>query len=99
VTGQTPEPFVTADAIAEHLNVKRRQVLEMRRKGIIPAHPLGTGKHRKVWRYRISEVDAAISSGARKPSASDGEGDLAGHSTRRTMPVGSSRSQWRNSNG
>jgi helix-turn-helix protein len=91
MTGQTSEPFVTADDVAEHLKVKRRQVLEMRRKGIIPAHPLGTGKHRKVWRYRISEVDAAVLSGARKPSASNEEGDLAGSTTRRTMPVGSPR--------
>jgi hypothetical protein len=93
VTGQTPEPFVTADDVAAYLSVKRRQVLEMRKKGIIPAHPLGTGKRRKVWRYRISEVDAAVSSGARKPSASNEEGDLAENPTRRTMPVGSPRSR------
>ena len=93
MTEQSPEPFVTADDIAEHLKVKRRQVLEMRRKGIIPAHPLGTGKRRKVWRYRISEVDAAIASGARKPSASDGEGDLAENPTRRTIPGGSPSSR------
>jgi hypothetical protein len=99
VTEQTPEPFVTADDVAAHLKVERRQVLEMRRMGIIPAHPLGTGKRRKVWRYKISEVDAAVSSGARKPSASDGEGGLAEKSSQRTIPVGSPRGQWRNSNG
>jgi helix-turn-helix protein len=91
VTGQTPEPFVTADDVAAHLKFKRRQVLAMRRKGIIPAHPLGTGKRRKVWRYRISEVDAAVSLDARKPSASDGEGDLAEKSSQRTIPGGSAR--------
>ena len=89
MTVLTLEPFVTADDVAAHLKVRRRQVLEMRRKGIIPAHPLGTGKRRKVWRYRISEVVAAIASGARKPSASDGEGDLAENPTRRTIPGGS----------
>jgi hypothetical protein len=93
VTGQTPEPFVTADDVAAHLKITRRQVLEMTRKGIIPAYPLGVGQSRRMWRYRISEVDAAVSSGARKPSASNEEGDLAENPTRRTMPVGSPRSR------
>ena len=96
MTGQTPEPFVTADDVAAHLKITRRQVLEMTRKGIIPAHPLGIGEHRKVWRYRLSEVDAAVTVDARKPSASDGADDLAENPTRRTMPVGSPRGQkWR----
>ena len=67
----TPEPFVTAEDIAEHLKITRRQALAMARKQIIPAHPLGTGKHRRVWRYKISEVDSVIGSGAHKPSTSN----------------------------
>ena len=43
----TPERFVTADDVAEHLKITRRQVLEMTRRGIIPAYPLGC--------WRVSE--------------------------------------------
>ena len=89
----TPEPFVTADDVAEHLKVTRRQVLEMTRKGLIPAHPLGTGERRRVWRYKISEVDAAVASGTRKPSSSDEDAALAQRLIQRTIPVGSPRSQ------
>jgi excisionase family DNA binding protein len=85
----TPEPFVTADDIAEYLKIKRRQVLEMTRKGIIPAHTLGTGEHRKVWRYRLSEVDAAVASGTRQPPTPGEDGALAQKFPQRTMPVGS----------
>lgn len=89
----TPEPFVPADDLALHLKITRRQVLEMTRRGLIPAYPLGVGEHRKVWRYKISEVEAAIASGVRKPSVSPKEGALAGAPSQRTMPVGSPRSQ------
>jgi excisionase family DNA binding protein len=89
----TPEPFVTADDIAEHLKVTRRQVLEMARKGLIPAYPLGVGEHRRVWRYKISEVDAAIAAGTRKRSTSNEVGALAQMPAQRTMSVGSPRSQ------
>jgi hypothetical protein len=37
---------------------------------IIPAHPLGTGEHRRIWRYKISEVDSTLGSGAHRPSKS-----------------------------
>jgi len=89
----TAEPYVTADDIAEHLKITRRQALEMTRKGIIPAHPLGTGEHRRVWRYKISEVEGAIASGTRKPSASHEARAGAVMAAQRTMPVGSPRSQ------
>lgn len=88
-----PEPFVTADDIAAYLKVTRRQALEMTRKGHIPAHPLGTGEHRRVWRYKISEVDDAITSGIRKSVGSQKGDGLAHKGTQRTMPVGSLRSQ------
>ena len=89
----TPERFVTADEVAEHLKITRRQVLEMTRRGIIPAYPLGVGECRRVWRYKISEVEAAISSGTRKPSTTSENGVLAGMPAPRTMPDGSPRSQ------
>jgi excisionase family DNA binding protein len=89
----TPEPYVTADDVAEHLKITRRQVLEMTRRGIIPAYPLGVGQYRRVWRFKISEVDAAIASGIRKPSATNEDSVLAETPARRTMPVGSPRGQ------
>src|ERR1700730_5153140 len=63
--GAQPEPFVDADAVAAFLSIKRRQVLELARSGRIPAHPL-LGSRRKVWRFRLSEVDAAVVSGIRQ---------------------------------
>ena len=89
----TPEPYVTADDVAEHLKITRRQVLEMTRRGIIPAYPLGVGECRKVWRFKISEVESAIASGTRKPSASHEDKVLADIPARRTMRDGSPRSQ------
>ena len=94
-----PERFVTADDLAAHLKITRRQVLEMTRRGIIPAHPLGVGEHRKVWRYKISEVEAAIASGVRMPASPARNDSLARRSGDGTIPPGSSPSQRRKSNG
>lgn len=91
-----PEHFIDASTLAEHLNVTRRQVLEMTRRGVIPGHPLGVGSSRRVWRYKISEVEHAIGSGTRKPPTSMTESGLAASATPSTMPVGSSRSLRRN---
>jgi hypothetical protein len=54
-----PEPFVDAHRAAEFLFLTPRRVLELARKGRIPAHPLGDGV-RKVWRFRLSELAAAM---------------------------------------
>lgn len=97
--GTEPERFVTADDVAEHLKITRRQVLEMTRRGLLPASPLGVGEHRRVWRYKLSEVEAAIASNFRKPPASHDDEVLAITPARRTMPIGSPRSQRRKSNG
>jgi len=95
----TPERFVAADDIAEHLRITRRQVLEMTRRGLIPAHPLGVGKCRHVWRYKISEVESAIASGIRKPASNSNSDGLAHGSSDDTMRPGSSPSLRRKSNG
>lgn len=55
-----PEPFVDANRAAEFLFLRPRRVLELARQGALPAHPLGIGQ-RKVWRFRLSELAAAIS--------------------------------------
>jgi hypothetical protein len=95
----TPEPFVIADDIAIHLKITRRQVLEMTRKGLIPAYPLGVGEHRRVWRYKISEVETAIASGIRKPPSPNEISTLAHGFNQRTMPLGSPRSRKEKSDG
>jgi hypothetical protein len=95
----TIEPYVTADDLAAHLKITRRQVLEMTRRGLIPAHPLGIGKCRCVWRYKISEVESAISSGIRKPASNSNHDSLAPVANDGTMRPGSSPSLRRKSNG
>ena len=57
------EPFVDATKAAQFLNLSRRRVLELARKGLIPAHPIGSGR-RRVWRFRLSELASALSSHA-----------------------------------
>jgi len=56
----TPEPFVSSDEAAQFLCVKRRYVLELARRGIAGAYPLGTGGKRKIWVFRLSELAASI---------------------------------------
>ena len=60
------EPFVDERVIAGFLQVTPRRVLEMARKGQIPAHPLGS--KRRTWRFRVSEVNARFGSAFRKIS-------------------------------
>lgn len=54
-----PEPFVDAIRAAAFLSIRPRRILELAREGAIPAHPIGKGP-RKVWRFRLSELAAAI---------------------------------------
>jgi hypothetical protein len=62
MTINTPcEPFVDAVAAGDFLRLRPRRVLEMARRGEIPAYPLGQGK-RRVWRFRLSELASAICS-------------------------------------
>jgi hypothetical protein len=64
----TPEPFVCAQEAAEFLSVTRRYLLTLARRGICGAYPLGTGRRRKTWVFRLSELAAAITE--KKQSAS-----------------------------
>ena len=56
----TPEPFVSSDEAAQFLCVKRRYLLELARRGIAGAYPLGTGGKRKIWVFRLSELAASV---------------------------------------
>jgi len=62
----TPEPFISAEEVAAHLKVQRRQILEMTRRGVLPGYPLGTGSSRRVWRYKLTEIDAIVTAGSKK---------------------------------
>ena len=55
------EPFVDADEAGKFLSLPRRRVLDLARAGKLPAHPIGDGA-RRVWRFRLSEIAAAVSS-------------------------------------
>jgi len=55
------ERFVDAAVVGSFLQLRVRRVLELARQGLIPAYPLGSGS-RRVWRFRLSEVAAALGS-------------------------------------
>ncbi len=56
---ETPEPFVDAKRAAAFLSLTSRRVLDLARRGSLPAHPIGIGQ-RRVWRFRLSELAEAI---------------------------------------
>jgi Helix-turn-helix domain len=58
---ETPERFVDADEAATFLSLTRRRVLDLARTRRLPGHPVGEGP-RRVWRFRLSELSAAITS-------------------------------------
>jgi hypothetical protein len=53
------EPFVDADEAGKFLALKRRRILELARVGKLPGHPIGDDA-RRVWRFRLSELAAAV---------------------------------------
>jgi excisionase family DNA binding protein len=58
-SGEQFECFVDADEAAHFLSITRRHVLDLARDGILPAHPIGRGA-RHLWRFRLSELAAAL---------------------------------------
>jgi hypothetical protein len=83
----TPEPFVDATAVAGFLAITRRQALELARAGKIPAHPLGGGR-RRTWRFRLGEVDQAVSTlGAKKSVSVDPKGHSNPKSPSRSITI------------
>lgn len=53
------EPFVDAEKAAEFASMRRRRLLELARRGLIPAHPIGDGQRRQ-WLFRLSEIASAL---------------------------------------
>lgn len=57
-----PEPLVDAKVVAPILNCSVKTVLRLAAKGDIPAKRIG-----KLWKFRLSTVDAWVSSGVQFP--------------------------------
>ena len=51
------ESFVNAQRAASFLNLPRKTLLALARKGKIPAHGIPGKGRRKIWRFRLSELD------------------------------------------
>jgi hypothetical protein len=65
----TEEQFVSVDVVAEFLSMERKEVLRLTREKKITGYPV-SGKLRKSYRYRLSEVAKDIA-GLRRPSKID----------------------------
>jgi hypothetical protein len=55
------EPYVDAQYVAEHLSLSRREVLKLTRAGKLPAHAIDPSAARKIYRYKLSEIDDMLS--------------------------------------
>lgn len=56
------EPYVDETVVADFLGIAPRRVRQLARAQHIPAHPIGN--QRKVWRFRLSEIEAHLNSPA-----------------------------------
>ena len=66
---ETLEGFVDADEAGKFLSLNRRRILELARARKLPGHPIGDGA-RRVWRFRLSELAAAVSATGKSGLAS-----------------------------
>jgi hypothetical protein len=57
----SPEPYVDAQCVAEHLSLTRREVLKLTRAGKLPSHVIDPSAARKIYRYKLSEIDSVLS--------------------------------------
>jgi len=55
------EPYVDAQRVAEQLSLTRREVLKLTRARKLPAHPVDPSAIRKIYRYKLSEIDETLS--------------------------------------
>lgn len=51
------EPFVDAEQAAKFLAMARKTLLTLARKGRIPAHGIRGKGQKRIWKFRISELD------------------------------------------
>jgi hypothetical protein len=75
------EPFVCAEEAAEFLSITRRHLLTLARRGIAGAYAIGTGRERRVWVFRLSELAGAVK-GLNQPAESRGYGTIRSGSLR-----------------
>ncbi len=54
----TAEQWVSVEQIAQHLNVKAFTIYKWLERKTMPAHKVG-----RLWRFKISEIDAWVRSG------------------------------------
>jgi len=59
--GFTHEQFVDGQRAADFLGLPRKTLLNLARRGSVPAHPLGDGM-RHTWRFRLSELASWVQS-------------------------------------
>ena len=79
----TFEPYVSAEVIAQHLSIPKRQVLDRTREGRFPGHAVDPLAVRKQWRYKVSEIDAFMAANKPKQLASTKLACNEGQQTRR----------------
>jgi excisionase family DNA binding protein len=53
-----PEPWITAEKVAQHLGVAKDTVYRWRERKGLPAHKIG-----RLWKFQLSEVDAWVRAG------------------------------------
>ena len=54
------EPFVDAETASAFLGITRRTLLQKVRIGKAPGYPLDRGAKKKVWRFKLSELDRSL---------------------------------------
>ena len=56
---ESPEPWVSVDAVAEHLGVAKDSIYRWIENRGLPAHRIG-----RLWKFKLSEVDAWVRTGS-----------------------------------
>jgi Helix-turn-helix domain len=87
MTSEALEGFVDADEAGKFLSLTRRRILELARAGKLPGHPIGHGA-RRVWRFRLSEIAAAVAKNVFTSQNDPAIRDPAGAPRRTALGVG-----------
>lgn len=59
--GFAEEQFVDGQRAADFLGLPRKTLLNLARRGLVPAYPIGEGT-RHIWRFRLSELSSWVQS-------------------------------------
>ena len=59
--GLSAEQYVDGQRAAEFLGLPRKTLLNLARRGSVPAYPIGDGT-RHIWRFRLSELSTWVQS-------------------------------------